>query len=119
MKEKDIESEIKRIEGIIENVQDTVAIISIPGSERFVAFLRKTRDFFKDRLSTLDAYSDPHKLSKDYVKYQFVVNEIDKITGLFGNSTEILDKLKTDRIKLISELSKIKDEQKDREKKMF
>jgi len=115
--EKQVDNDLEFIDSAIENVKQARDIATLPGSEKFVAFLERIKDNQQKAQAGLDAYSS--QLSMDYVKYQFIVGELGKIINLLVKSRDVLVSLEKDKLALHKELELINDEKARLEKNAY
>lgn len=106
--------EIERLDGIIKNALEARDIAAMPGGERFVRFLEKSRSTYERLQCRLDPYSD--RLPIDYAKHQFVVDEVKKIINLLMNAQQVIENCETQKLKINKELEILKTENETREK---
>ena len=112
-----INQEIERIESVIKNVTDAKELATMPGGERFVAFLEKSQATYEKLLGELDPYSD--KIGMDFLKYKFIVSELKKIIAMFANAEKAIEFYQKEKLRLNEELSKAKKEAERREKNLM
>jgi len=115
--EKQVDGDLEFIDSAIENVKQARDIATLPGSEKFVAFLERIKENQQKAQAGLDAYSN--QLSMDYVKYQFIVAELGKIINLLVESRDVLVNLEKGKLALHKELEQINDEKVRLEKNAY
>jgi hypothetical protein len=111
--EKQCKQEIERLDGIIKNAKEARDISLMPGGDRFVAFLMKSKMTYQKAQCRLDPYSD--RLPIDYAKHQFVVEEVQRIINLLTNAQEVINTCEEGKLKINNELEVLKVENEKRE----
>ena len=112
-----INQELERIESVIKNVIDAKELATMPGGDRFIEFLKKSSNTYNRTLGKLDAYSD--KLPLEYIKCQFLVDELEKIIAMFANAEKAIEFYQKEKLRLNEELSNVKKDTERREKNLM
>jgi phage shock protein A len=113
--QKQIESAIEEVKRRIADAQDLQAIAMFAGSEKLLALLNKTRQFYEKNITSLDE-SNP-ALSREYAKQKACLSLLDGFINGITKAEDQIELLKKTFLALNEELGKVIDEQKRREAK--